>query len=482
LSGIVTLRVVRGPAAGRQFTFDERTCCILGRADDCHPSLPNDEAHRTVSRHHCLLDINPPDVRVRDFGSLNGTFVNGGKIGQRESHQRPEDVAGVAFPEHDLKDGDELRVGDTVFRVEVPVPQPGAAGDSGRPAARALSGPRLCAHCGKDVSGEVAEGRRGVVLCAACRARPDDLARDAARAAKQARAPGGEPSGLTYTIVRELGRGGMGAVYLARCDQTSEQVALKVMLPQVAADDAAVAMFLREVENTRALNHPNVVRLLDAGCWQGTFYFTLEFCDSGSVVDLMERRGGTVSVDEALFLILQALIGLEYAHQAEVPYVRLQDGSYGTGRGLVHRDLKPHNLFLSGTGAQRLAKVGDYGLAKAFDTAGLSGQTRSGAAAGTPLFMPRQQVVNFKFAKPEVDVWAMAACLYCMLTGDVPRDFPRSKDPWQAVLQSDPVPIRHRNPKIPPRLAEVIDHALHDRPEIGYKTAGALRQALEEAI
>jgi hypothetical protein len=473
VAGKVVLRVVKGPPAQQVLTFDERTSCIVGRASDCSPQLPNDEAHKVVSRHHCLLDINPPDIRVRDFGSLNGTFVNGTKIGQRESHQRPEDAAGAAFPEHDLRHGDELGIGNTVFRVEVEH----GAGESASPGESTR-----CAHCGRDVSPEVGQGRQGAVLCAACRARPEDLARDAAQSLNRPRGAAREPSGLTYSIVRELGRGAMGAVYLARCDQTGEQVALKVMLPQVAADERATAMFLREVENTRALSHPNVVRLLDAGCHQGTFFYTLEYCDSGSVDALMERRGGRLSVDEALFLVLQALKGLEYAHEAEMPYVLLQDGSYGKGRGLVHRDLKPENLFLSGSGAGRLTKIGDYGLAKAFDAAGLSGQTRSGAAAGTPVFMPRQQVINFRFAKPEVDVWAMAATLYCMLTGAVPRDFPRGRDPWQVVLQSDPVPIRHRSPNIPHRLAEVIDHALRDRPEIGYKTASEFRRGLEGAV
>ncbi len=243
------------------------------------------------------------------------------------------------------------------------------------------------------------------------------------------------------------------------------------MLPQVAANERAKLMFLREAENTRALRHRNVVWLRDAGCAHGTWFFTLEYCDGGSLDRLLKERGGPLPVAEAVPLILQALDGLEYAHNV-----------FGPGDGLVHRDLKPHNLFLSGSGAERVVKVGDYGLAKAFDEAGLSGLTRSGDVLGTPSFMPRQQVINFKYAKPDVDVWAMAASLYYLLTGTIPRDFPKGKDWWQVVLQTNAVPIQRRLPSLPKRLADVIDHALIDKPAISFSTAAAFKRALQEVL
>jgi serine/threonine protein kinase len=95
--------------------------------------------------------------------------------------------------------------------------------------------------------------------------------------------------------------------------------------------------------------------------------------------------------------------------------------------------------------------------------------------------MPRQQVINFKYAKPEVDVWAAAASLYNMLTGTYPRDF-SDKDPFVTVLQSDPVPIRQRDSSIPKPLAELIDLALVDNPEIHFKTAAAFKRALESVL
>jgi serine/threonine protein kinase len=199
------------------------------------------------------------------------------------------------------------------------------------------------------------------------------------------------------------------------------------------------------------------------------------------VEQLRKQRGGTLPIDEACAIVFQALPGLEYTHQAEIPQVKLADGAYGPGRGLVHRDLKPQNLLLSGSSSSRLVKIGDYGLSKAFDLAGLSGLTRSGMPLGTPAFVPRQQVVNFKYARPEVDIWALAATLYYLLTGAAPRDFD-ARYPWLVVLETSAKPIRERNPQIPARLAQVIDRALIDKPQIHFKTAAEFRRALEEAL
>jgi eukaryotic-like serine/threonine-protein kinase len=177
MTATVTLRLFKGELDRTEYVFDERTTCILGRANDCVPRLPSDEYHGTVSRHHCLLDINPPDVRVRDLGSLNGTFVNGEKIGQRDARQTPEEGAAVSFPERDLTDGDEIRLGETVFRVAVRLP----AGY------QTLSLPRC---------EPAAAARRLVALAHSGHHELMPVA--------------------GYTLLRELGRGGMGAVYLAR--------------------------------------------------------------------------------------------------------------------------------------------------------------------------------------------------------------------------------------------------------------------------
>jgi serine/threonine-protein kinase len=344
---------------------------------------------------------------------------------------------------------------------------------------------KVCATCGKDIARESGAHRQGELLCATCRADPGKIVELLLTLANRGEAEVKALAG--YRLVRELGRGGMGSVSLIRHERLGDEIALKIMLPRVAADERSKALFLRETENTKVLKHPQVVQMHDFGCTHGVFFFTLEYCNGGSVqdilVDRLKKHRGPLPLDEACGMILQALDGLDYIHQVEIPAVKMADGTVASVRGLVHRDVKPGNLFLVKTDSAPLVKLGDYGLAKAFDAAGLSGQSRTGAgSSGTCVFMPRQQVTNFKYAKPEVDVWAMAASLYQLLTGAFPREFPKGKDPWMQVLQTDAVPIRQRNKAIPKRVALVIDQALVDRPEIGFKTALAFKQALEGAL
>lgn len=501
----VTLTITDGPLEGESFQFDERTTCIMGRGKDCRPKLPNDAEHQSVSRNHCLLDINPPDIRIRDFGSLNGTIVNGTVIGRRKATESRSTGARKAFREHDLKDGDQIELGETILRVDVFLPTTCVSCSNEIPedvkhecerapnlficgqcrsqveseASQLTVQPKVCAKCQRDVTNEIDSARGGEFLCSACQSDPlaiVDMLLDQAKSGRE------DVVGIKgYKVIKELGKGGMGAVYLVEHEETGDRLALKVMLPKVAANERSKNLFLREINNTAALKHRNIVQLHDYGCSNGTFYFTLEFCERGSVADLIKKRGGTLPVKTAIQITLHALSGLHYAHQAEVE-VELADGTTSKEQGLVHRDLSPHNILIAKSGKSWRAKIADFGLSKAFDSAGLSGQTYTDSTAGKPIYMPRQQVREFKFSKPEVDVWATAACLYKMLTGCVPREFPKGQDPWYTVLQTDAVPILERNDSIPKRLAKVIDNALIDKPLIRFRSVSQFRSALEESI
>lgn len=437
----IIMTVTQGKLQGMQYIFEERTTCIIGRAKDCNPKLPSDKEHSTISRYHCLLDINPPQICIRDFGSKNGTYVNSKKIGQRLSYQTPEEGRKSNFKEYSLHSGDEIKLGQTVFKVNIGLD--------------------------RDIAADSVLNKR-------IPAQPQNLLENLKSFLYK------REKNQDYTLVRLLGKGGCGEVYLAKDNQSNEFVALKVMLPDVAVSKRAVKMFLREIENTKVLQHPNVVKLIDYSYSNGLFYFTMEYCQGGSLFNLI-RNNSKLSVETGIIIILQILEGLEYTHNVEIPQIKLADGRFGKGKGLVHRDLKPGNIFIKQENNQLKIKIGDYGLSKAFDLAGLSGQTFTGAKAGTPFFVPRQQLLDFKYVQPEVDVWAAAACLYNMLTGTCPRDL-TGDDTFLDVLENDPVPIRQRDASIPKKLAEVIDLALIEKPEIHFKSAAAFKRALLSVI
>ena len=443
----ITLTITQGKLSKRQYVFESRSTCIVGRNDDCNLQIA-DKVDMTISRYHCLLDINPPDIRVRDLGSLNGTFVNGKKIGQRQRQQPAKEAIKLNFPEYNLQDGDEIKLGDILFKIGV----------------------QLEAQLNKTPDLAVPEKND-----------QQNFSIVAKKLLNLAQSGNVSLQGISgYNLTKSLGKGDFGEVFVAKHIQTKKFIALKIMLPAVATQRQGIEMFMRETENIKILQHPNIVQLLDYGFVENTFFFTMEYFSGGNVWDLMQRSGWRLPINIAVDVTLQVLDGLIYAHEVEIPHIKSVDGIITKNKGLVHQDLKPNNIFISKINDKIVVKIGDYGLSKAFDLAGLSGQTLTGTKMGTPAFMPRQQVLNFKDELPEIDIWATAACLYNMLTGYFPRDF--TGDPWLSVLQNNPVPILQRHHGIPQRLAKVIDLALQEKPQIYFQTAAEFKQALLDCI
>ncbi len=454
MGGKVSLVVTAGPIRGQRFDFTEHDTFLFGRAPDCHARLASNDA--AASRHHFLLEVNPPRACLRDLGSLNGTNVNGVRHGGRRPDESPEEGAHRGGAELDLKDGDEIRVGATHMKVTI-------------------EGPAACSECRRPIADEErekCEWVNGTWLCEACRRgtvthgpgptdRPGPTTPAAAGTATD-ELPEGSVIG-DYEIERLLGRGGMGAVYLARVRNGGAHIALKLMLPQAQVDESAQEIFLREIDVTRALRHPNIVALHDFGKHEGSFFFALEYCAGGSADELVRRRGAPLGLPTVLRLASEALEGLAAAHEA----------------GFVHRDIKPDNVLLAKDGT---AKLADFGLAKSFQQAGLSGMTATGTVAGTFYFMPREQLTNFRQTRPVSDVWSMAATIYFLLTVEYARDFKSKPDPLAVILRGGVVPIRDRDPFLPDDLANVIDRALMDDPKERYPDAGEFVAALRAVL
>jgi serine/threonine-protein kinase len=267
---------------------------------------------------------------------------------------------------------------------------------------------------------------------------------------------------------------------LAERKDNGQQLALKVMSPAISENEWARKSFLREVAIGRALKHPNVTKLFDFGFYGGAYYYLMEFCQGGNSEEARVKAGGSLTPAHALEIVIPVLNGLNYLHNVKLAASKVEEHLSPESRGLVHRDLKPANIFLGGQDG-KTPKIADIGVGKLYNNSLTFDHTRTGSVAGSPATMPRQQVLDFKHAGPEVDVWAVAASLYKLLTGEYPRDFPEDEDPWRVVLNKNPVPIRSRRPNIPSYLAKVIDAALVDRPNIEFQKAQVLKDALIDA-
>jgi len=465
-SAKIVLEVVSGPIKGKQFVFDEHDCLLFGRMKDCQARLPHDEH---LSRHHFLLEANPPEITLRDLGSLNGTYVNDQKHGGRDLSETVDQGRLHEHPPVKLQNGDVIEVGVTRIQVSVVAPPPkppprAKATPSAKPSSPEKSAIK-CARCGSPAPANAKAKKEGYT-CTSCR---DDKVsdEDAWRWLMDAEAV--EPKGGKglrlgdYRVGKLLGKGGMGVVRKAERVDDGSPVAFKIMLARVAVDEVSRERFLREINVTRRLNHDNIVRLLDHGSVGGAFYFVMDFCDGGSLDEHLDKNG-LIPVKEAGPLMLTALAGLEHAHE----------------KNYVHRDLKPGNILLDNSSGSRQAKISDFGLAKNFEMAGLSGMTRTGNFGGSWHYMPREQVTNFKYVQPVSDIWSIAATFYKMLTGKHPRDLPGKRDPIEVLLHDKATPIRKRSRRIPAKLAAVLDKALEQNPQDRYQNAGEMLKAMRE--
>jgi serine/threonine protein kinase len=546
----VEIEITAGPARGQHFTFDEPDRFLFGRAVDARISLPKDPY---VSRQHFLLEISPPDCKITDLDSKNGVFVNGVRYGGRKPPGPGVIQAPNGAQDTYLQDGDEIIVGETRMKVSI---QPDIfCGECGRklsleekdgyirvgniylcsschqntvttelPHGSNLAVFRIpepvkrevrCIRCHNDVTDEVGlRGQEAKVeyVCKSCREKevtdPLGLLEEMLKVAVAKKAPPGAPVIQRYYIEKEIARGGMGMIYKATDMQTGQPVAIKTMLPHVAVNPDSVRIFQREIEITRQLNHPNIVRLIDYGDIEGTFYFVLEFVDGTDLYQLTKSKGGRLSLDEALPILLGTLDGLAYAHQAKLTF-KISEGEMKTVSGIVHRDLKPQNMLLAREGNQWIPKISDFGTSKSFESAGFTDITTPGDVLGTPMYWPREQITHYKYLDPATDVFSIAAVFYEVLTGACMREgfqamfdkcrqyrrIPTISDYVKVIANNPAIPMRNRDSDIPEPVARVFDRALQETEvpydetkmrdvlkELRYPDASAFRDALVSAL
>jgi serine/threonine-protein kinase len=476
----VELRVTKGAKKSKVYAYSGKESLVIGRSGDCAIVLPES----TVSRYHCLLDIAPPSIIARDFGSRNGTYLNGRLMGKRGEGVSAEEGRKLKYNEFNVSSGDKIGLGgDAEIEVSVSIPDYCAhclreldkavyRDEKNRPVCADCRGKRAsdkkCGCCGRVLKDDEA----AFGICDKCKENPDILVVNLLE-----KTDGGAEG---YKKIKRIGAGGMGEVWEIKGLKSGGQYAIKVMLPRAAANLKCRMAFVREAGLLSQLHHKNILRQIRFNGEGSVYWIIMELCD-GNVMDIMKKSGGKLGVGLATNITLQALDGLAYAHEASVTTV-LADGSVVRAQGVVHRDFKPANLLYSGDPGRPAIKISDFGLSKAFETAGLSGHTTAGAYAGTPIFMPRRQILDYRASKPQVDLWSAAATYYFMLTGEPPRDFSDDSDVFAQVFDKPAVPIQKRNPSIPSRLAKVIDRALLETPDITLTSASAFKKEIEDAL
>jgi Tol biopolymer transport system component/tRNA A-37 threonylcarbamoyl transferase component Bud32 len=261
-----------------------------------------------------------------------------------------------------------------------------------------------------------------------------------------------------YTIERELGRGGMAIVYLAQDLRHHRKVALKVLRPELAAA-LGPERFLREIEVAARLQHPNILPLLDSGEAAGFFFYVMPFIDGESLRERL-ARSGEFAIPDAVRILVEVADALSHAH----------------AHGVVHRDIKPGNVLLSG----RHALVADFGVAKAVTEAtGHELLTSSGVALGTPAYMAPEQATADPHQDHRADIYALGVLGYELLTGRVPFSATTAQEMLAAHVTMEPEPLERHRPTVPPALTQVIMKCLAKKPADRWQTADELLTHLE---
>lgn len=541
------------PAPGE--SEEEATNLLVGRDDvDCqaHWRLGKDDL--TVSRAHFILEVRPPNCYIQDNMSTNGLLLlREGEAPRRIQHESLQHgdrvrvgrdtvlVFEIFAPQqtqvwtledfgeaHSVQPAPKQQASD---QVAAPAPKEETPSDEARsekkpPAAAPSPKPEepanvewLCIRCGTTLEALPDIGKGSIVvtdfmcptcravveeerrlaeqaraaeryLCSQCKKDISEMARSDGRAAElrevalylcrscaekvlQSRQIGG------WRLIKSLGKGGMGEVFKAWHPQTGRLAAVKLMLSQIKGDEVLRRRFLREISIMQELVHPNVVNLYEAGEEKGNPFFVSEFVAGGDFSQFVSQDGKPLlPPQEMVKLFAESLVGLHYFHQ----------------KGFIHRDLKPENILLDNRDGSRRPKVADFGFARSYEKHGGT-ITRSGEFAGTWMYMPPEQITDFKRARPPVDIYAMGVTLYYLLSGESPLpDFPPpwqvlsgkavrlNRTPPQMILNDRRVPLEKRNPDLPRRLCQVVNKAIAMKPEDRFQSAEEFRLALLDAL
>src|SRR5688572_7991087 len=260
-----------------------------------------------------------------------------------------------------------------------------------------------------------------------------------------------------YVVDREIGRGGMATVYLARDVKHKRNVALKVLNAELGAV-LGVERFLSEIQVTANLQHPNLLPLFDSGEVNGLLYYVMPYVDGETLRARLEREK-QLPVDEAVRIASAVASALGYAHRHNV----------------IHRDLKPENILM----LEGQPLIADFGIALAVSNAGGERITQTGLSLGTPQYMSPEQATGDRIVDGRTDIYSLGAMTYEMLTGEPPHIGHTSQAIIARLLTDKPRSVRASRPAVPEHVDATVQRALEKLPADRFSTAKEFADALQ---
>lgn len=486
----VTLEVVRGPGRGSLWKFTDPGAFLIGRGDDVDLQLSAEDSY--ASRRHAYLEIAPPVCRIQNLSQKNPLLIN----------RSP--VEGV----EELRNNDIIEIGFTRLRVTLEIgalPLGEHAQQSNERAADQVSS----VDRGLDHNPNEAVSLPQVFSCRVCGADLTAFAESDGRAAElsgsvtyscpRCLSEGDEHEGkeiASYIVVKCLGVGGMGTVYLAHDTTTYRLVAVKVIL-DIPEPELALR-FDREVSLLRQLSFRHVNRYIDSGTWNKVPYLVTEYLADGNLETIKQR--GEVDCATSLGLAIGLASGLDELHS----------------KGIIHRDIKPENILVRHLdNAARHYRwdpvIADFGLALTYARAGGARLTKPGCMLGTAMFMSPEQIRDPHSVAITADIYSAGVTLYYLLTSKYPFEFPtpadvaefeqrigRARNPREAllalmklrqlrhpfviILEDEPVPVSLRCRFLPQSIARIVDTAVAKDPKRRFRSADEFGRALQSAL
>ena len=384
-------------------------------------------ADAALSRRHCSIANEGGRLVVEDLGSRNGTFVNGERVVRR--HLRP---------------GDEVEIGAS--RVIVRAPRSGERVPANTTELWRAEG--LCMLCGvvipaEDLAAGRAQKAREGLICKLC--------------LEVALVPGRKLGG--YRIIEQIGVGGMAEVYRAEQVSSGRIAAMKTLLDPQNASETERARFVQEAKASARLEHPNLVRIYDAGEESGIPYIIMEYIEGEDLADILDRRG-RLDVGTSLDIVMDIASALAYAH----------------AHGVVHRDVKPGNIIIDRVWGR--ARLLDLGVAKIHDLSEASRLTQRDMGIGTLEYAAPEQIQSARDVDARADIYSLGATLYRMVVGVRPFTATRQIDLARAVLDDPLQWPDHARRTVPEALRAAIERAMSKKARGRYASADELRAAL----